>query len=454
MAFRDLPSVDRLIQAARLQLDGAVGHALLRETVRSELTATRAALRSATPIDISLDALIARVHARLRRELTPSLRPVINATGVIIQTNLGRAPLSVAAIHAMARVGASYSNLEYDLGQGQRGSRSEHLEGLLTRLSGSEAALAVNNNAAAVYLALITLAAGREVVIARGQAVEIGGGFRIPDLLRQSGAILVEVGTTNRTYAHDYAAALNTRSALLLRVHSSNFRLVGFVHETPLEEMVAVGREHSVPVLDDLGSGTLIPTSQFGLAPEPTVQESIRAGADLVTFSGDKLLGGPQAGLIVGRRTLVEQLRRHPLARALRVDKSTIAGLEATLTSYLHGRATEEIPVWRMIAALQDRLRERAVALATQLDRLGLHAEPCPCQSTVGGGSLPGETLASFGVRVNPGLQGADALAAELRRGTPAIVMRINEGQLLFDLRTVDPEEETVVIERLREAYR
>jgi len=453
MAFRDLPSVDRLIQAVRPQLDSSIGHALLRETVRSELMATRAALSSAVPIDVSLDALIARVHARLRHELTPSLRPVINATGVIIQTNLGRAPLSVAAIRAMARVGASYANLEYDLERGQRGSRSEHLEGLLTRLSGGEAALAVNNNAAAIYLALITLAAGREVVIARGQAVEIGGGFRIPDLLRQSGATLVEVGTTNRTYAYDYAGALNARSALLLRVHSSNFRLVGFVHETPLEEMVAVGREHGVPILDDLGSGTLIATSQFGLAPEPTVQESIRAGADLVTFSGDKLLGGPQAGLIVGRRTLVEQLRRHPLARALRVDKSTIAALEATLTSYLHGRATEEIPVWSMIAAPQDRLRERAVARAMQLSSLGLPAEPCPCQSTVGGGSLPGETLASFGVRVSPGSQGADALAAELRRGTPAIVMRINEGQLLFDLRTVDPEEEAVVIKRLREAY-
>ena len=454
MAFRDLPSVDRLIQATRSQLDGTIGHGLLREAVRNELAATRAALRSATPIDVGLDALITRVHARLRRELTPSLRPVINATGVIIQTNLGRAPLSAAAIRAMAHVGSSYANLEYDLEQGERGSRSVHLEGLLTRLSGGEAALAVNNNAAAIYLALITLAAGREVVIARGQAVEIGGGFRIPDLLRQSGATLVEVGTTNRTYAHDYAAALSTRSALLLRVHSSNFRLIGFVHETPLEEMVAVGRSHGIPVLDDLGSGTLIPTSQFGLAPEPTVQESIRAGADLVAFSGDKLLGGPQAGLIVGRRTLVEQLRRHPLARALRVDKSTIAGLEATLTSYLHGRATEEIPVWRMIATPEDRLRERATALARQLGSLGLRAEACPCQSTVGGGSLPGETLASFGVRVNPGPQGADALASELRRGTPAIVMRINEGQLLFDLRTVDPEEEAILIERLGEAHR
>jgi len=453
MAFRDLPSVDRLIQATRSQLDSTIGHGLLREAVRNELAATRAALRSATPIDVGLDALITRVHARLRRELTPSLRPVINATGVIIQTNLGRAPLSTAAIRAMAHVGSSYSNLEYDLEQGERGSRSVHLEGLLTRLSGGEAALAVNNNAAAIYLALITLAAGREVVIARGQAVEIGGGFRIPDLLRQSGATLVEVGTTNRTYAHDYAAALSTRSALLLRVHSSNFRLIGFVHETPLEEMVAVGRSHGIPVLDDLGSGTLIPTSQFGLVPEPTVQESIRAGADLVAFSGDKLLGGPQAGLIVGRRTLVEQLRRHPLARALRVDKSTIAGLEATLTSYLHGRATEEIPVWRMIATPEDRLRERATALAMQLGSLGLRAEACSCQSTVGGGSLPGETLASFGVRVNPGPHGADALASELRRGTPAIVMRINEGQLLFDLRTVDPEEEAILIARLREAH-
>ncbi|MFV9503039.1 MAG: L-seryl-tRNA(Sec) selenium transferase [Oscillochloridaceae bacterium umkhey_bin13] len=458
-SLRDLPSVDRLIQAVRATLADDLPHALLREAARDELAAMRALVRdqpdqTATTPDALRDQCVARVVARLQANLRPSLCPVINASGVIIQTNLGRAPLSRAALAAMAQVGTGYSNLEYDLAQGERGSRHVHLEALLTQLSGAEAALAVNNNAAAIYLGLIALAAGREVIVSRGQAVEIGGGFRIPDVLRQSGASLVEVGTTNRTYARDYAAAISERTALLMRIHSSNFRLTGFVHETSLADMVAVGRAHQVAVLDDLGSGTLLPTAPYGLAPEPTVQESVAAGADLVTFSGDKLLGGPQAGLIVGRRDLIAQLRRHPLARAMRLDKLTIAALAATLQSYVRGQALDEIPVWQMISMPVTTLASRAEALAARLRTVGLPADVIACRSAVGGGSLPGESLPSYGVALTPQPGDADGLAARLRTGDPAVVARISEDRLVFDLRTVrEGDEEDALVRQVSALY-
>jgi L-seryl-tRNA(Ser) seleniumtransferase len=415
----------------------ALPRALFVDAARHVIEAARREIATGAPSP-STEALAAAVISAVETAAAPSLRPVINASGVILQTNLGRAPLSDAALRAMRSIGEGYSNLEYDLGAGERGSRYTHLAGLLCRLTGAEAALAVNNNAAAVYLALSALAAGREVIVSRGQAVEIGGGFRIPDVLRQSGATLVEVGTTNRTYPHDYAAAIGERTALLMRIHTSNFRLVGFVHETPLAELAALGLQRGVPVLDDLGSGTLLPTVPYGLAPEPTVQESVAAGAGLVTFSGDKLLGGPQAGLIVGRAALVEQLKRHPLARALRVDKTTLAGLEATLLAYLRGSALDEIPVWRMIATPSDRLRIRAERLAQQI---GLEqAVAAPCSSAVGGGSLPGETLPSWGVMLTS--PRPDELARRLRSGTPPVIGRIVEDRLLLDLRTVLEEQE------------
>ncbi len=436
--YRDLPSVEALVQQILRGLDGDVPpRELLVEAARAELEQARRTIGGGGPAP-QAEQLYKAVLAQARAALRPSLRPLINATGVIIQTNLGRAPLSDAALTAMRAVGAGYSNLEYDLAAGARGSRAVHVVELLRRLTGAEAALVVNNNAAAVYLALLALAAGREVVISRGQAVEIGGGFRIPDVLRQSGAALVEVGTTNRTYARDYEAAVGERTALLMRIHTSNFRLTGFVHETALADLVAVARARGVAVLDDLGSGTLLPTTPYGLAPEPTVQESVTAGADLVTFSGDKLLGGPQAGLIVGRAELVARLKQHPLARALRVDKTTLAALEATLLAYLHGRATEEIPVWRMISAPADRLRARAERLAARLG--ARHAALLPCTSAVGGGSLPGETLPSYAVALLAG--SPDALAARLRAGDPPVVARIADDRLLLDLRTVLEEQE------------
>jgi L-seryl-tRNA(Ser) seleniumtransferase len=438
-AFRRLPSVHELTLAVQRKLNGgALPHALVVEVARDELALARSRIAAGDPGAGA--ALEQQILARLGALTSASLRPLINASGVILQTNLGRAPLSARALAAMQSVGAGYSNLEYDLQQGERGSRSVHLAGLLRQLSGAEDALVVNNNAAAIYLALIALAAGREVIVSRGQAVEIGGGFRIPDVLRQSGATLVEVGATNRTYARDYAAAISERSALLLRVHSSNFKLIGFVHETPLAELAELGRARGVPVLDDLGSGTLLDTRPYGLAPEPTVQESVAAGADLVAFSGDKLLKGPQAGLLVGRAALIGALRKHPLARALRVDKTTIAGLEATLQSYLHGTAADELPVWRMIAAPLAALRARAASLLERLAAAGLAGEVVSCESTVGGGSLPGETLPSLALALaRPDL---DLLAARLRVGAPAVVARISEARLLCDLRTVLPEQD------------
>lgn len=438
--FRQLPSVDALLRAVRAELDAELPHALLRDEVRAVLDEVRATLQSSAVPAPDAGELAAQVLHRLQRVLTPNLRPVINAGGVIIQTNLGRAPLSAQALQAMATIGAGYSNLEYDLLAGTRGSRNTHLEALLRRLSGAEAALAVNNNAAAIYLVLIALAAGREVIVSRGQAVEIGGGFRIPDVLRQSGATLVEVGTTNRTYPRDYAAAITERSALLMRVHTSNFRLQGFVHETGLADLVAVGRTHGVPVLDDLGSGTLLPTAPYGLFAEPTVPESVAAGADLVTFSGDKLLGGPQAGLIVGRAELVAQLRKHPLARALRLDKTTIAGLEATLQSYVRGRALAEIPIWRMISMPLEHVQARAERVAAAVGGTVI-----ACESAVGGGSLPGETLPSCGVALAVDPARIDVVARQLRTGAQPVVPRVSADRLICDLRTVLPEQDAAL---------
>jgi L-seryl-tRNA(Ser) seleniumtransferase len=443
-AYRQLPAVETLVQAIEHRANGdAQSHEQLVDAARAELEAARRAIATGA-VAPSIEHLIGATLERSRSAAQPSLRPLINATGVIIQTNLGRAPLSESALSAMREVGMGYSNLEYDLEAGERGSRAAHLSKLLCQLTGAEAALAVNNNAAAIYLALSALAFGREVIISRGQAVEIGGGFRIPDVLRQSGASLVEVGTTNRTYARDYANAIGPQTALLMRIHTSNFKLVGFVHETPLRDMAEVARAHGLAVLDDLGSGTLLPTAPYGLAPEPTVQESLAAGADLVTFSGDKLLGGPQAGLIVGRATLIAKLRSHPLARALRVDKTTLAGLEATLLAYLDGRATNDIPVWRMIAATPAGLRERADRIAAAI---GSGATVLACASAVGGGSLPGETLPSFAVAIG----GApDDLARRLRHGSPPVIGRIANGQLLLDVRTVLEEQEEALIAAVR----
>jgi L-seryl-tRNA(Ser) seleniumtransferase len=476
--YRQLPAVDRLIghsmlEAARADLPAG----LLVEVAREVLAAARAAIAAGQPTP-GADGLAAEVVARLDSLTQPSLRPVINASGVIIHTNLGRAPLSRAAQAAMLAA-AGYSNLEYDLDAGVRGSRYSHAAPLLARLTGAEAGLVVNNAAAALVLILSALAAGREVVLSRGPAVEIGGGFRIPDIMRQSGATLVEVGTTNRTYARDYEAALTAQTAGLLRVHASNFRVIGFTTGVEVADLAVLAHGRGLWLVDDVGSGALLSTAAYGLAAEPLVQESVAAGADLVCFSGDKLLGGPQAGIIVGKAAWVDRLRRHPLARALRVDKVTLAGLEATLLHYLKGEAPATVPVWQMISTAPAALERRATAWAAALSASGIPAQVVPGRSAVGGGSLPGETLPTCllallpdgssaappltaapaeldeedGPRpVSPG-SSASGLAARLRRGTPAVVARVERDLLLFDPRTVLPDEDAALLAAIVVAF-
>ena len=448
--FRNLPSVDQVLSVDSIRrLAEEHPHDLLTDLVREGLEEARASI-AAGKVCPSLDKIAASVAAALRGLEEPNLRPLINATGVLLHTNLGRAPLSREAIAAIGPASAGYANLEFDLTTGRRGSRHVHLEELLCRLTGAEAALVVNNNAAAILLGLSAIARRKEVVVSRGQAVEIGGSFRIPDVMRQSGAKLVEVGTTNRTYASDYEDAVTERTAALMRVHSSNFRLVGFVHEATLEELAETGRRHDIPLLDDLGSGCLLDTAAFGLDPEPTVQQSIAAGVGLVFFSGDKLVGGPQAGIIVGQRGLVDRLKKHPLARALRIDKTRLAALSATLLHYLRGEAIEKIPVWRMIAASLVDIDRRAGEWAAAL---GGTARVVDGESMVGGGSLPGGVLPTRLVSLAPGKgkrAGAQALAAALRRQSPPIIGRIDNDALLLDPRSVLPEEDPAVVRALR----
>lgn len=442
--LRQLPSVDALLQDHTVRaLEQRYGHALVVEATRAALDAARQTILSGG--DAPMPALlIDEIRARAERAAQPSLVPVINATGVIIHTNLGRAPLSEETLAAMQLAAQGYSNLEYDLAAGERGSRHVHAEAMLTRLTGAPAALVVNNNAAAVMLILATFARGKQVIISRGQLVEIGGGFRIPEVMQQSGATLVEVGTTNRTYVADYARALTEQTALVMRVHSSNFRMIGFTHQPALEELVALAHEKNLLCVDDLGSGALLDTRAYGLAHEPMPQESLAAGADVVSFSGDKLLGAPQAGIIVGKKEWIAALRKYPLTRALRVDKVTLAGLQATLLHYVKGEAAQKIPIWRMIAATPQALDARATRWAEHLRAAQLAAQVIDAESTVGGGSLPGETLPTRAVALT--VASPDAFAARLRAHVPPIIARIEEGRVVFDPRTVLPHEEDALL--------
>lgn len=443
-ARRGLPSVDRLVRVVEEQTNGTLPRAEIVQIAREVVDATRRTLAEGEPAP-SVEELARQTLIAAEQLIRPSLRRVINASGVVVQTNLGRAPLSPAALAAIQSVAQGYSNLEYDLDAGERGSRYNHLMAMLARLTGAEAALAVNNNAAAVLLVLACFCSGKEVLVSRGQAVEIGGGFRIPDVLRQSGARLVEVGTTNRTYAHDYAAAITPETAAILTVHRSNFRVVGFTHDPHEMEIRHLAHEAGVLWIDDWGSGSLLRPERYGLAAEDTIQDRMAAGCDLVCFSGDKLLGGPQAGLIVGGSSAIGKLRKHPLLRALRVDKLTIAAMEATLLSYVQGRAEQELPVWQMISAPADSLHTRATAIVGQLRERGVSlAEVAGCESAVGGGSLPGATLPSWAVAL---ATTPDKLHARLRHGDPAVVGRIVEERLLLDLRTVLPHEDTALVE-------
>jgi L-seryl-tRNA(Ser) seleniumtransferase len=414
MRLRDLPSVDELARAVDDPLAVDAARAVLARA-REEITA------GFDPGD-----LVERLGAELEAARRPALRRTLNATGVLVHTNLGRAPLADAALERIREVGRGYSNLEYDLTTGTRGSRQDHVAALLRRLTGAEAALVVNNNAAALLLALAALAEGREVVVSRGELIEIGDGFRIPDVLERSGARLVEVGTTNRTRAADYERAIGAETALLLRVHQSNFRVVGFTELPTVEELAGVARRHGLPLVDDLGSGVLVE-----LPEEPSARQSLEAGADLVCFSGDKLLGGPQAGIAVGRTELIQRLRRHPLQRALRADKLTLAALEGTLGLYLEPkRAWREVPVLRMLVEPLAAVRARAERLAGLVD--GALEETV---ARVGGGALPLAELPSFACAVG------GELAAALRAGDPPVIGIVRDGRLLLDCRTLSETE-------------
>ncbi len=473
--LREIPSVEQLLQTQKAaELVASYGRPQTLEAIRAELADVRAQLLAQpgnAPEDKEKTApskkklalermkILDRAAERLEQWLRPSLLPVINATGVVLHTNLGRSPLSRAAIQAMQSAAQGYTNLEFDLERGARGSRLVHAEALLQRLTGAEAALVVNNNAAALLLALTALARRKRVIISRTQLVEIGGGFRIPEVMSQSGAKLVEVGTTNRVHLRDYEEALQEpaassgvqsqlagSTALVMRAHHSNFRIIGFTTEPELAELVHVAHSHGALALDDLGSGVLLDTARFGLAHEPTVQESLATGADLVCFSGDKLLGGPQAGIILGRADLIAKIKKHPLARAVRADKLCLAALSATLLHYLKDEADREIPIWQMISCTPAQIRARANRWADVL-KCG---EVIAGNSTVGGGSLPEETLPTFLLALDQ-LQ-PNRLLARLRESSPPIVARVEADRVVLDPRTVLPEEEGALLVGLQNA--
>jgi L-seryl-tRNA(Ser) seleniumtransferase len=451
LLLRQLPSVDELLQEPEIReltesvprwaVVGAVREVLDRW--RRLLTDEQAGMRRLEAP--SREALVSEARQEARRRDRPALRRLINATGVIVHTNLGRAPLAAAALERVIDTARGYSNLEFDLDRGDRGSRQAHLEWLLCRLTGAEAAFAVNNNAAAVLLATNTLAQGREIVVSRGELVEIGDSFRIPDIIHRAGGILREVGTTNRTYLRDYEEAIGPPSGVLLKVHTSNFRILGFATDVPVAELAALGRRRGLPVVEDVGSGAVLDLSRIGLTREPRPAESIRAGADLVTFSGDKLLGGPQAGLIVGKRSLVELLRRNPLARAVRIDKLTLAALEATLRLCLdEPRAFSDIPVLRALAMPLEEVERRARRLWEGISALASdHFEVSVITGTseVGGGALPLEAIPTRLVALRPSHLSVQAIEERLRRTDPPVIVRIKEAQVLLDPRTIAESE-------------
>ena len=439
-----LPSVEEILQSeSGKKFISDYGRPLTLQVIRSTLDEVRRRYQEGTPVPDEV-ALLARMEDRLGSWTRMTLVAVINATGVVLHTNLGRAPLSRAALQAIQELSQGYANLEYDLEKGQRGSRTVHAEDLLRQITGAEAAMVVNNNASAVMLILTALARRKSVLIARSQLVEIGGGFRIPDVMRQSGARLLEVGATNRVHLYDYEQAIAEGPvALVMRAHRSNFQIIGFTSEPDLEEIVRVAHKANIPVADDLGSGSLLDTAVYGLGHEPMVQESLAEGADLVCFSGDKLLGGPQAGVIVGRADLVARLKKHPLARAIRADKLCLAALSATLLHYLKDEAEQEIPIWRMISTSSEETRERAESWKSHLGQ----GEVISGESTIGGGSLPGECLPTYLLALRTA--SANRLLARLRTGTPPIIGRAQEQLVVLDPRTVLPEQEETLLAKL-----
>ncbi len=463
--LRHIPAVDELLNNEEIEaLAASMPRSLLLDTLREVIGTVREEIREGClapprehePRQFLTELIASRTVSLARIKKRPNLRRVLNLTGVVLHTNLGRAVLPAGAIKAINDIAGGYSNLEINMDTGKRGSRYASLEGLLAKLTGAESAMVVNNNAAAVLLALSTLAKGREVIVSRGQLVEIGGSFRIPEVMAQSGARLVEVGTTNKTYPEDYKRAITSETALLLHVHTSNYRIVGFTRETSVVELVQVGREFGLPVMSDLGSGSLFDVTGLGLPAEPTVQEVIHAGPDVVTFSGDKLLGGPQAGIIAGKKALLERMKKNPLTRAVRIDKLTVAALEATLREYLNpSQVKEQIPTLHMLGLNQEALKQKADRLLAALQReTGLPARFTAVEtlSAVGGGALPTAHLPSWAVAIEPVGISATVLAAKLRAQDPAVIGKLQDDKLLLDVRTLLPGEETMLIEAVSRA--
>jgi L-seryl-tRNA(Ser) seleniumtransferase len=440
--LRALPSVHQVLEQPESQaMIASHGRALVLFAVQRALDEERAGGTLAQPA-----ARMSRIEALVRELRQPRLRPVINATGVVLHTNLGRAPLSAPAAQAAALIAGRYSTLEFDPRTGRRGRRHDLVADLLRYLTGAESAAVVNNCAAAVLLMLTALARGKEVIVGRGELVEIGGGFRMPDVMRLSGARLVEVGTTNRTRPEDYAAAITPKTAAILKVHASNFQVVGFTESVEVEPLARVARQHGVLLLHDLGSGSLLDTAAYGLAAEPRIQDSLRAGTDLLACSGDKLLGGPQAGLLLGRAELVDKVMKHPLARAVRVDKLTLAALTATLDLYLT-QSVAALPTWSMLGASADAMAARAVAWQRRLLERGIEVDVVPSQSTVGGGSLPGERLPTTALALTPHAGRAADLLRRLREHEPPVIGRIEQERVLLDPRTVLPDEDDALLD-------
>jgi len=445
MSLRSIPSVDQLLLVCD-DLIERYSRTLTLKAIRLVLAEIRAKLIKGEELP-SQPVILARVEVLLNSWTEPTLRSVINATGVILHTNLGRAPLSNAAITAMDNISRDYSNLEFDIQTGTRGSRTFHVESVLKNLTGAEAGLVVNNCASAVLLVLSAIANRKSIIISRTQLVEIGGGFRIPDVMKQSGAKLIEVGTTNKVRLSDYEdalAAFPTKAALLMHAHQSNFKIIGFTEEPELKAVVDIAHDHGTYFIDDLGSGAMLDTSRFGMAHEPTVQESLSAGCDLVLFSGDKLLGGPQAGIIVGKASLITKIKKHPLARVVRADKTCLAGITATLLHYLKGEVESEIPAWRMISASLEHIKIRAENWKQEIGC----GEVLASESTVGGGSLPGESIPTWVLALS--VKSAETFLLRLRKNNPSIIARIQNDQVCFDPRTVFSEYESVFLESLK----
>jgi len=461
--LRTLPAVDELLHHPQVQtLLKMHSRTLVVDSIRKVLSEKRSVIlrggeeKAAAAANLTPEKWSSAIEEQVTASLRPSLQPVINATGVVLHTNLGRAPLFEEALHNLVEIAGGYSNLELNLETGERGSRYEHVEELLCRISGAESGLVVNNNAGAVFLALNSLAEGKEVIVSRGQLVEIGGSFRVPDVMAKSGARLVEVGTTNRTHRRDYEQAITENTALLLKVHTSNFRILGFTAEVSLKELAELGRAKGLPVMEDLGSGCFIDLAPYGIEHEPTVQETLQAGVDVVTFSGDKLLGGPQAGIILGKKRFIDLIKKNPLNRALRIDKLTLAGLESTLRVYLDpDRVAKALPALGMLTCPVEELEKRARRFQRKLGRelspeakMTLREE----SSQVGGGALPLQTLPTRVVAIRPLRISAASLEERLRRNRPPVIARVKEGEVLLDLRTVAEEEEKVLLEAVRNA--